>query len=111
MRAKPSDPGEIFRHLPWPFENSEFPASLGAVVMHTVVTAARPALQVVHMPDNSWGVADGIDDPNEPGACVATHIWHVLVNDQSLLALASLAPGQVADRRATNEPWVISAFD
>ena len=102
--------GEIFRHLPWPFLGDEFPAALGAVVMTTVLDGSRPALHVAHFPDGSWAVGDG-DDPNRPGACVATHISHVLDRNSSVRALASMPPGHVADREAPGSDWILSAWD
>jgi hypothetical protein len=101
-------PGEVFRDLPWPFENDEFPPHLGAVVMRTVLDGELPALQIVHFPDNSWVVADGVNDPNEPGACSVAHIWHAIEQNSSLAGLASLPPGYAANREAVGAPWVVS---
>lgn len=98
------------RVLPWPFENDEFPAQLGAVVMRTVVDGERPALQVVHGPDGSWMVADGIGDPNGDGACIATHFSHVLAQNSSIATLATMPPGTQADREAVGSEWVLSPF-
>jgi hypothetical protein len=104
------DSHEIQRVAPWPFAGNRFPGFLGAVVMRTVLSGYRPALQVVHFPDGDWGVADGVGDPNEPGACVISHLRHVVERDTSLEGLASLAPGMVAERSAAGEPWVASPF-
>ena len=79
--------------------------------MRSVADGEYPALQVVHTPGNGWLIADGVGDPNAPGACVAVHIWHVLASDPSLLELASLPPGRVADRGAPQEPWQITRFE
>jgi hypothetical protein len=98
----------MFRDLPWPFPGGAFPAQLGAVVMRTVLSGDLPALQVVHFADNSWAIADGVNDPNEDGACVATHIWHVIARNSSVAELASLPPGMLAYRAAVGEPWVRS---
>jgi hypothetical protein len=78
--------------------------------MRTVLDGSLPALQVVHFPDNSWAVADDVNDQNAPGACVAIHIWHAVVRNSSMAALASLPPGMVADRAAVGEPWTRSQF-
>jgi hypothetical protein len=111
MGGVPSpDSHEIQRVAPWPFAGNRFRAHLGAVVMQTALTGERPALQVVHFPDGDWGVADGVGDPNEPGACVISHLRHVVERDASLEELASLAPGMVAERSGAGEPWVASPF-
>lgn len=101
---------EMFRHRPFPFADGVFPQDLGAVVMKTVLDGQRPALHVVHTPDNAWAIADGLGDPNEPGACQVTHIWHVLATDPSLAELATLPVGFQADRDAPGRPWTISMF-
>jgi hypothetical protein len=104
------DSREVQRVVPWPFEDGRFPSDLGAVVMRTVLSGERAALQVVHFPDGDWGVADGVGDPNEPEACVISHIRHVVDRDASMEELASLAPGMAAERSAAGEPWVVSPF-
>ena len=104
------DSGEVHRVVAWPFEDGRFPSHLGAVVMRTVLIGERPALLVTHFPEGDWGVADGVGDPNEPEACVISHIRHVVDGDASLEELASMAPGMVAERSAAGEPWVVSAF-
>ena len=75
---------EMFRELPFPYPGGVFPKQLGAVVQKTVLSGEEPARLVIHTQDNSWLVGDGINDPNEPGACVATHIWHVIEKDRSV---------------------------
>lgn len=110
MASGDDDSREMFRELPWPFDSDEFPAQLGAVVMHTVLNGELPALQIIHFPDNSWAIADGVNDPNEPGACVATHIWHAIEQNSSLARLASLPSGHEANRAAVGEPWIVSEF-
>lgn len=101
---------EMFRYLPWPFENNTFPPALGAVVMRTVLEGARPALQVLHDPEGGWAVADGEGDPSAPGACIATHIWHVVSADPSLAPLAAMPPGTQADRQSIQDPWEFQGF-
>ncbi|MDP8909138.1 MAG: hypothetical protein M3N47_08490 [Chloroflexota bacterium] len=68
----------MFRFLPWPFPDDQFPQQLGATVMRSVLEHRHPALQVLHSPENDWAIADGVGDPNEAGATTAAHIWHVL---------------------------------
>ncbi|WP_120520497.1 hypothetical protein [Arthrobacter celericrescens] len=101
---------EMYREMPWPFPNNQFPDGLGAVVMRTVLSGERPALQVLHDPDNGWAIADGVDDPNVPGGCVATHISHVVKLDPTLAALAAMPPGTLADRLETGAEWQFSDF-
>lgn len=101
---------EMFQTREWPFEGNRFPHDLGAIVMKTVLDNGLPVLQFVHFPDNSWAVADGVNDPNESGACIATHLRHVLDMDASLEELASLPIGHQANRKALGEPWIIEPF-
>ena len=101
----------MFRYLPWPFPGDRFPDQLGAVVMRTVLEDGLPALQVLHDPDGEWAIADGVNDPNAPGACLATHIWHVVSTDPSLEPLATMQPGTQADRATVEGPWEFSAFE
>ena len=103
-----SERPDMVRSMPWPFDDGRFPADLGAVVMHTVLDGRRPALLVWHSEDNDWAIGDGIDDPNEPGACVATHIAHVVARDPTLAELASMPPGSRADRPDPTAPWTIA---
>ncbi len=98
---------DMVRTLPWPFEVNGFPRSLGAVVQKTVLDGRLPALVVGHDPEGSWYVGDGVNDPNAPGAVVATHISHVVMHDGSLSALAALPPGHEARRRSPGDPWRI----
>lgn len=97
----------MFRVLPWPFDGARFPEQLGAVVAKTVLSGELPAREVVHTPENDWAVGDGVNDPNEPGACVATHIWHVIQRNSSVADLAGLPPGHTALRDGAGEPWTV----
>jgi hypothetical protein len=101
---------EMFRQLPFPFAGGVFPRQLGAVVQKTVLSGEEPARLVVHTDDNSWLVGDGINDPNDPGASVATHIWHVIESDPSVGELASLGCGFQVTREGPDEPWYASPF-
>jgi len=96
--------------VPWPFPDDRFPDDLGAVVMKSVVEARRPALQVVHFETGLWGIADGIDEPRERNL-IATHMRHVLEQDATIGELATLPPGQKADRDVVGELWTISDQD
>jgi hypothetical protein len=104
------DPREMFRDLPFPFDDGRFPFQLGAVVQRTVADGEEPAREVIHAEDNSWLVGDGINDPNLPGAATVLHMHHVLQADPTLGAMASLPLGHVAKREAPGRPWVISVL-
>jgi hypothetical protein len=101
----------MFRTFPWPFPDDRFPDQLGAVVMKTVASGDMPALQVLHDTDNGWAIADGMNDPNQDGACLVTHIRHVISYNSSIEDLATIPPGTEANRRAVGEPWVLSPYD
>jgi hypothetical protein len=94
---------EMFRHLPWPFPDGQFPSQLGAVVQATVLSGEYPACLVIHTSDNEWLVGDGVNDPNDDS--IATHIGHALRWNSSLATLADLAPGWEATRTAPGAPW------
>ncbi len=97
--------GEMFRYLPFPFDDDEFPPQLGAIVQRTVLDGSEPAREVIHAPDGSWLVGDGLNDPNLPGASVATHLSHAIQRNSSIAALASMTPGHIAERRGPGDPW------
>ena len=69
--------GEMFRSLPFPYPEDEFPAELGAVVQLTVLRGEEPAREVVHAQDGSWLLGDRVNDPNVPGASVEIGRAHV----------------------------------
>ena len=99
-------PGEMFRHVAWPFPLGKFPAHLGVVVQRTVLSGDSPALIVIHTQDNDWLVEDGVSDPNLPDASVATHMSHVVQRNSSLTGLVDLPPGWEAHRDAPGQPWI-----
>jgi hypothetical protein len=105
-----SDPREMFRDLPFPFQDGRFPHQLGAVVQTTVADGKEPAREVIHAADNSWLVGDGVNDPNPPDASIVLHMHHVLRSDPTLEDLASLPPGHIATREGPGRPWVITRF-
>lgn len=102
---------EMFRHLPFPFEGDRFPDQLGAVVQRTVLDGDQPARLVIHDADGSWLVGDGVNDPNEPGASVATHIWHAIERSSSIATLAGLPPGHAAEREGPGQPWTVAPHE
>lgn len=102
---------EAFLDLPWPYQGEQFPVDLGVVVMKSVLSGERPALHVAHFPDNEWAVADGVDDPNLPGAAVVACMEHVVAQNSSVARLASLPPGFAADRDFPGDRWRITPFE
>jgi hypothetical protein len=100
----------VLRHVPRPSPGDGFPAELGAVVQRTVLTGERPALEVVHAPDGSWAVGDGAADPNLPGACLVTHMGHVVERNSSVAGLATMPPGHWARRDGPGQPWTVMAL-
>lgn len=101
---------DMMRRVPWPFPEDRFPDDLGAAVQRTVLEGSLPALFVAHAADGDWMVGDGVNDPNEPGSTVATHMRHVVARDTGVDALATLPPGRRADRQSAADPWVVSDF-
>jgi hypothetical protein len=102
---------EMVRRVAWPFPCHRFPSELGAVVQRTVLDGDRPALLVYHSTEGDWAIGDGLDDPNEPGASIATHIWHAIERNRSISALADLPPGHEATRRWPGDPWVVEPVE
>jgi hypothetical protein len=47
-----------------------------------------------------------MNDPNEPAACVVTHMAHVVEQNSSVAMLATMPPGNAAERRNPGEPWI-----
>lgn len=99
---------EMFRFVPFPFEHDVFPRQLGAVIQRTVLRGDQPAREVVHAHDGSWLVADGVNDPNEPNACVASHIWHAIDRNSSMVELAAMPPGHMATRADPGDAWFVT---
>ena len=97
--------------MPFPFRGGRFPDELGAVVQRTVLSGEEPAREIIHTPDGTWAVGDGINDPNVPGACTVTHMAHAVARNSSLAALATMLPGHIAQRAAPGEPWTIAELE
>jgi hypothetical protein len=102
---------EMFQHVPFPFPGNRFPGNLGAVVQRTVLSGEWPAREVVHAPDGSWLVGDGVNDPNLPGASVATHLSHAIEFNSSIAELATMPPGYVAERSGPGKRWRIARLE
>jgi len=109
--AADADSHGMFQHLPFPFPGDRFPNSLGAVVQRSVLSGERPAREVVHAPDGSWLVGDGVDDPNGSGSSIATHILHAVERNSSIADLATMEPGHIAERSGPGDPWRICVLE
>jgi len=107
-RHPTDDRREMFRHLPFPFQDGRFPPQLGAGVQRTVADGREPAREVIHTNDNSWLIGDGIGDPNLPGASTVLHLQHLLLADPTLEELAFLPLGQMATRDGLGGPWAVT---
>jgi hypothetical protein len=100
----------MHRIMPFPYEGAQFPPGLGAVVQDTVLRGEEPAREVIHTPENGWCIGDGVNDPNVPGASIATHIWRAMERNSSIASLASMPPGHIAERSGPGEPWTIKVL-
>lgn len=105
-----SDAGEIRRHLPFPFEGGRFPKALGAQIQATVLSGDIPAREVIHTPDGSWLIGDGVSDPSLPGASMVSQISHAVQWNSSIAELATMGPGHIATRLDPGHPWHIAAL-
>ncbi|MFF7163968.1 hypothetical protein ACFZBP_21870 [Streptomyces sp. NPDC008086] len=99
--------GSMQPDITWPFPNGVFPSGLLAVVQRTVVKGDFPALVVLHDHEDDWLLCDGLHDPNADGASIVAHVDHLLTLDPSLVELASMPLGHVAERSSSGTPWEI----
>lgn len=106
-----SDAREIRQHLPFPFQDGQFPNNLGAVVQGTVLSGDVPARAVVHTSDGSWLIGDGVSNPDLPGASVISHISHAVQWNSAIAELATMGPGHIAERSDPGMPWQIAALE
>ncbi len=94
--------------LPFPSEDRDFPADLGAIVQRSVLDGIQPARVVIHDADNDWLVGDGMTDPNAPDACVVARLRHIADRDPTVADLVSLPAGHIAERDDEDASWRIS---
>jgi hypothetical protein len=99
---------EVVRGVDFPFPGDRFPEQLGAVVQRTVLDGREPARVVIHDEDGDWLVGDGVNDPNEDGACVMACMHCVCDADQAVASLATLPVAYQAYRSDVGEPWTFS---
>ena len=97
-----------------PYTGGRFPPTLGAVGQNTVLHGEQPAREVIHTPEGDWCVGDGVNDPNVPGACTATHLWLAVERSSSIASLATTPPGHIAHRADPGADWeeqVLTGWD
>ena len=84
---------------------------VAGVVQRTIINGELPALIVVHDDEGDWLIGDGINDPNEDGACGVYHLGHVVSLDESLAEVMNLPAGYAATRESASSPWEISSWE
>jgi hypothetical protein len=84
--------------------------NVGGVVQRTVVDDELPALVVIHDDDGDWLIGDGVNDPNEDGACMIVHLGHILGKDETLAEVMNLPRGWAAFRSSPTAAWEISRW-
>lgn len=77
------------------------------MIQLTVLDGDEPAREAVHAKDGSWLVGDGINDPNVPGAVVASHMMHAVEWNSAIAELAVMPPAHIATRSDPGASWVI----
>jgi hypothetical protein len=85
--------------------------NLSGVVQRTVIAGELPALVVVHDDEGDWLIGDGVNDPNEEGACGLFHFAHIIRVDPSLAEALNLQLGYAAYRETGGSPWEISRWE
>lgn len=102
----------LFNVMRWllPHSRRTGATNLGARVQVSVLSGARPALEVIHEWDGSWTVSDGVADLDMPGQSVATHLSRAAMWDESITGLSSMEPGRVARRSDPAQAWQISSL-
>lgn len=90
---------------------SKVAADVAAVVQRTVMSGELPALIVVHDDEGDWLIGDGVNDPNEDGACGVYHLSHVITLDESLAEVMKIPIGHAAMRESASTPWEISPWE
>lgn len=96
--------GETGSGIPGPL------SELAGVVQRTVVRGELPARVVVHDDEGDWLIGDGVNDPNEEGACGIFHFTHIVRMDPSLMEVLDIPVGYAAFRESGSSPWEISPW-
>jgi hypothetical protein len=67
---------------------------------------------VIHAPDGSWLVGDGINEPNLPGASTATYLAQVIERNSAVADLANMPPGHIGPvRSGPGEAWAVFVLE
>ncbi|MFE1308089.1 hypothetical protein [Streptomyces sp. NPDC058755] len=89
---------------------SALAAGVAGVIQRTIINGELPALIVIHDDEGDWLIGDGINDPNEDGACGIYHLAHVVSLDESLTEVMNIPIGYGAKRESASAPWEISPW-
>ena len=85
----------------WPFDQAP---NVAAITTRKVLNEEFPILNVVHYSDDhSWGFTCGTTDDPEDGLVV--HMGHIYEMDPTLVEIADLEPGWVAERDSVGSEW------
>jgi hypothetical protein len=85
----------------WPFDQDK---NVAALTTRQVLEDKLPILRVVHYSDDhSWAFTCGTTDDTDDGRIVC--MSHILEIDPTIVSIAHLEPGCVADRAGIGEPW------
>jgi hypothetical protein len=94
-----------------PSDASGSMGEVAGVVQRTIVNGEMPALVVVHDDDGDWLIGDGVNDPNEDGACGIFHLGHIVSMDPTLAEVMNLPIGYSAMRETASSVWEISRWE
>lgn len=86
-------------------------SDVAGVVQRTIIDDGLPVLVVIHDDDGDWLICDGINDPNQAGACMIVHLAHVIDRDPTLEEVMDLPRGWAAFRKSRMSPWEISRWE
>lgn len=84
---------------------------VAGVMQRTIINGEMPALIVVHDDEGDWLIGDGVNDPNEDGACGIYHLSQVVSLDESLAEVMNLPAGFAATRESISSAWEISPWE
>ena len=86
----------------WPFDQQR---NVAAIATRHVMRNGAPVLMVVHYSDDhSWAFLDGGQLSTADALVVG--MGTVVDTDASLLAVADLPPGWIAERRSVSDKWL-----
>ena len=86
----------------WPFDQAR---NVAALTTQQVMREGAPVLLVIHYSDDhSWAFLDG--GPFDASNALVVSMGSVVDIDSSLLVVADLPPGWVAERGSAGESWI-----